>query len=148
MLKQRIEQDLKTALLAGDKTQVTVLRSLKSAVLYVEVAKGAREEGLSDQEILDVLTKESKKRQESADLYIKGGDPARADGELAEKAIIDRYLPQPLSEMELNKLIDAAIQELGEPAPQTMGKIIAKVKQDGGAAADGALVARLVKERL
>src|SRR6185369_11783185 len=98
MLKVRIDQDLKTALLAGDKTLATTLRGLKSAILYVEVAKGVRDEGLSDEEIVTLLAKEAKKRQESADLYVQGGSQERADAELAEKKAIEVYLPQQLSD--------------------------------------------------
>lgn len=69
MLKQRIDQDLKQALLGGDKVLATTLRGLKSVILYAEVAKGVREQGLDDEEILRLLAKEAKKRQESADLF-------------------------------------------------------------------------------
>lgn len=74
MLKQKIEQDIKTAMLAGDKTLVMTLRGLKSAILYIEVAQGIRDTGLPDAEVIDLLAKEAKKRQESADLYKQGGN--------------------------------------------------------------------------
>ncbi len=148
MLKQKLEQDLKAALLAGDKNRALVLRSLKSAILYVEVAKGVRDEGLPDDEIIQVLAKEAKKRQESADLYKQGGSEDKAAAELAEKAIIETYLPAQLSDEELIAVIDAAIAEVGASGPQAMGQVIGIVKQKAGAGADGARVARLVKERL
>lgn len=149
MLKPRIEQDLKTALLAGDKTRVSVLRSIKSAMTYGEVAKGVKGTvGLSDDEILEVLAKESKKRQESADVYAKAGRQDRADDELAEKAIIQEYLPAAPSREAIEKFVDQAVGDIGPVSPQTMGRIIGQVKQQAGAAADGALIANLVKERL
>ncbi len=146
--KEQIDKDLKTALLSGDKERASVLRGIKSAILYEEVAKGARESGLQNDEILRILNKEAKKRQESADLYVKGGNQEKADAELAEKAIIETYLPAQLSEDEVRSLIDQVAAEHGEITRQTMGRVIAAVKEKSGGAADGALVARLVKERV
>jgi uncharacterized protein len=149
MLQEQISQDLKTALLARDADKVSVLRSLKSAITYAEVARGVKGgDGLSEQEIIEVLTRESKKRQESADLFTKGGAPDRASKELQERAVIDHYLPAALSEEEIAKLIDAAVQEMGEVTPQTMGRIIGRVKEMSKGAADGSVIAGMVKERL
>jgi uncharacterized protein YqeY len=148
MLKQRIEQDLKAALLQGDKQRVTTLRGLKSVVLYAEVAKGAREQGLDDKEIIELFAKESKKRQESAELYKRGNAPDRATAELEEKAIIDSYLPEQLSDEALKQIIETAVTELGADSIQAMGKVIAKVKEETQGAADGGRIAQLVKERL
>lgn len=148
MLKPKLEQDLKQALLAGDKNRALILRSLKSAILYVEVAKGVRSDGLPDEEIISVLAKEAKKRQESADLYKRGGNDEKAEAELAEKAIIEEYLPAALSDEELSQLVDSVIAELGASGPQAMGRVIGAVKQKAGSAADGARIAQLVKERL
>lgn len=146
-LKQQIDTDLKTAMLAGNKTLVTTLRGLKSVILYEEVAQNMREAGLPDDEITNLLAKEAKKRQESADLYAQGGDKERQNAELEEKSIIEKYLPKQLSETEINKLIDEAITKTGNNQ-QNMGQIIGQVKQAAGAGADGAVIARLVKERL
>jgi len=146
-LKQQIDTDLKTAMLAGNKTLVTTLRGLKSVILYEEVAQNMREAGLPDDEIIKLLAKEAKKRQESADLYSQGGDKERQNAELEEKSIIEKYLPKQLSETEINKLIDEAITKTGNNQ-QNMGQIIGQVKQAAGAGADGAVIARLVKERL
>ena len=146
-LKQQIDTDLKTAMLAGNKTLVTTLRGLKSVILYEEVAQNVREAGLPDDEITKLLAKEAKKRQESADLYSQGGDKERQNAELEEKSIIEKYLPKQLPETEINKLIDEAITKMGNNQ-QNMGQIIGQVKQAAGAGADGAVIARLVKERL
>lgn len=148
MLEQQLEQDIKAALLAGDSQRVSVLRGLKATLLNVKVATGKRDSGLSDEEVLSAFAKESKKRQESADLYKQGGDEARTAAELAEKAIIDAYLPAQLSEEELGKLVDDAIAQTGASGPQAMGQVIGQVKAKAGAAANGALIARLVKEKL
>jgi uncharacterized protein YqeY len=147
-LKQQIEQDLKTALLSGDKTQATTLRGLKSAILYAEVAQGKRDPGLDDQGVIEVLTKESKMRQESADLYIQGGDQTRAQAELTEKSLIHKYLPEQLSESAISTIIEQSITELGTVGPQDMGKVIGIVKGKTKGAADGATIARLVKEKI
>jgi uncharacterized protein YqeY len=148
MLKSRIDQDLKQALLAGDKVLATTLRGLKSAILYVEVAKGIRDEGLPDDEIITLLSKEAKKRQESADLYKQGGNHEKAEAELTEKKVIEAYLPQQLSDAELAGIIDAIITEQGAIGMQAMGQVIGAVKQKVGATADGSRIARQVKERL
>lgn len=148
MLKQQIDIDLKAALLAGETTKVETLRGLKSSILYAEVAAKKRDVGLTDDEILALLAKEAKKRQESADLYVQGGSAERAEKELAEKAIIEAYLPAQLSEAELLEHIDTAIAETTAQGPQAMGQVIGKVKAKAGSSADGAVIARLVKERL
>ncbi len=147
-LEQRLEQDIKEALLSGDKTRATTLRTIKAVLLNVKVAKGKREEGLSDEEVLQVFGKEAKKRQESADLYVQGGDQARADAELAEKAIIGKYLPAQLSEAEIAALVDEVIKNTGAQGAAAMGQVIGQVKSKAGAAADGSLIAKIAKEKL
>ncbi len=148
MIKQTIEQDLKSAMLAGDKPLVLTLRGLKSVILYAEVAAAKRTEGLTDQAVIGLLQKESKQRQEAADLYAQGGNQEQKDSELREKAIIDAYLPAAMDERQVSQLIDQAADELGAISPQTMGQIIGRVKALSGGSADGALIARLVKARL
>lgn len=148
MLEQKIEQDLKAALLSGDSRRVDTLRGLKATLLNAKIAAGKQAEGLSDDEILAQLSKQAKQRQESADMYVQGGDQARADAELAEKAIIEEYLPAQLSEEEIVKMIDDAIKEIGATGIQAMGQVIGQVKQKAGPAADGAVIARLAKEKL
>ncbi|HTH72643.1 MAG TPA: GatB/YqeY domain-containing protein [Candidatus Pristimantibacillus sp.] len=148
MLKSRIDQDLKTALLAGDKVLATTLRGLKSVVLYAEVAKGVREQGLSDDEIVVLFSKEAKKRQESADLYKQGGNEEKAAAELEEKKVIEGYLPAQMSDEELSKIIDQTIEGLGASGPALMGQVIGAVKQKTAGQADGSRIAQLVKERL
>ena len=148
MIKSRLEQDLKQALLAGDSNRTTVLRGLKSVILYAEVAAGSRDEGLPEPEVVSLLQKEAKKRQESADLYVQGGDQARADQELSEKKIIEEYLPAQLSEEQITDLVDKAIAETGATEQKHMGAVIAKVKEVSQGAADGATVARIARQRL
>ena len=148
MLKARIDQDLKAALLAGDKVLATTLRGLKSTILYAEVAQGVREQGLDDEAIIALFAKEAKKRQESADLYTQGGNDEKAAAELTEKKVIEAYLPAQLSDEELVSLVDATIEELGLSGPAAMGQVIGAVKQKTAGQADGARIAQLVKRQL
>lgn len=147
-IKEQIDRDIKQAMLAGDKTKATTLRGLKSAILYAEVAEGKREEGLTDTAVIEVLSKEAKKRQESADLYVKGGNQASATAELTEKALIETYLPAQLSEAELASVIDQVIAQTGASGPSAMGQVIGMVKQQTAGQASGGRIAQLVKERL
>lgn len=147
-LKQRLQDDVKAAMLAGDTLRLETLRGLKSVILYAEVAAGKREEGLGDSEIESLLAKEAKKRQESADLYKQGGANDRADKELSEKAIIEEYLPKQLGEDEVAAVVDEVINEVKPEGMQQMGQVIGQVKSRLGNSADGALIAKLVKEKL
>lgn len=148
MLEQRIEQDIKVALLAGDKSRATTLRGLKSTLLNLKVATGKRDSGLTDAEVLPVLAKQAKQRQESADLYIQGGNQDKADHELAEKAIIEAYLPKQLGESEILSVVQTVITETGAASQKDMGKVIAGVRAKTQGSADGAIIAKLVKEQL
>ncbi|RWZ79826.1 MAG: GatB/YqeY domain-containing protein [Candidatus Chaera renei] len=142
-LQRRIEQDIKTALLGGDKTTAETLKGLKSAILYAQKKNGATT--ISDLEIAAILQAEQKKRDEAAELYKRGGNQAAADKELQEKTIIARYLPTQLSDDELAAVVDAAVAK----NPQAgLGAIIADVRQAAGAAADGSRVAAMVKQKL
>lgn len=147
-IKDKINNDLKTAMLEGDKDLVTTLRGLKSSILYAEVASGKREEGMSDQEIIALLQKESKKRQESADLYSKGGRQEKANAEEKEKEIINKYLPEQISDEEIIKIIDEEADKISDLNIQKMGQLIGAVKSRAGVMADGSLIARLVKEKI
>jgi uncharacterized protein len=147
-VKQRIDADLKAAMLGGDKTLVTTLRGLKSAILYAEVSVGKREQGLSDQEIMPLLQKEAKKRLESAELFAKGGNQEKAEAEREELKVIEGYLPDQLSDDELASLIDEAIAKQDNVSLQVMGKVIARVKELSENRADGGRIAAAVKERL
>src|SRR4051812_36642284 len=113
MLEARLEQDIKTALLSGDSVKATTLRGLKAVLLNVKVAEGKRDSGLTDDEVIAVFAKQVKQRQESADLYKQGGNNEKAEAELTEKAIIESYLPEQLSEEEIAKLIDEIIAKTG-----------------------------------
>lgn len=148
MLEDKLEQDIKSAMLAGDTERITTLRGLKASLLNLKVATGKRQSGLTDEEVMQTLSKEAKKRQESADLYLQGQSKERADKELREKAIIEAYLPKQLDEAEVTHLIDDVIKQIGAKDISSMGQVIGAVKAKAGASADGGVIARLTKERL
>lgn len=145
---EEIDKDLKAAMLSGDKTLTTTLRGIKSAILYAEVAAGKRQEGLEEKQLIDILGKEAKKRQESADLYEKGGNSEKAEAELVEKAVIEKYLPAQLSDGELEKIVENVIKQSGATDTRAMGQVIGLVKQQVEGQADGGRIAALVKKRL
>jgi len=148
MLEERLEQDIKAALLAGDSERANTLRFLKSSLLNAKVANNSRDTQMSDDEVIAIFQKEAKKRQESADFYIKGGSQDRADSELKEKKVIEEYLPELLSEQDIKVIVDKVIKDTGAETVRDMGKVIGGVKKETGASADGAMVARIVKEKL
>ncbi len=147
-LKDTINNDLKTALLGGNRFRGEVLRGLKAAVLNEEVAKGVRDTGLEDTAIEQVIAREVKKRNESANIYDGAGRPELSENERAEAAILSEYLPAQVSEDDIQLAIDEAIAELGAESMAAMGQVIGAVKAKFGNSADGSTVARLVKNAL
>ena len=147
-LKDKIQADLKESMLARDTLRTQTLQGLKAAILNEEVAKKVREEGLDDAAIEQLIAREAKKRDEAAGLFEQGGNQESADKERAEKEILSAYLPEQLSEEDIAKFVDEAVAEINPAGPQDMGKVIGAVKAKAGNAADGATVARLVKEKL
>lgn len=147
-LKEQIQNDIKAALLGGSRFEGDVLRGLKAAILNEEVAKGLRETGLPDDEIEKVIAREIKKRQESAAIYAQNMREDAADQERREAEILQKYLPEQLSEAEIKTVVDAKISELGATDMKMMGQVIGAVKAELGNTADGATISRLVKEVL
>jgi len=147
-LKQRIQDDLKAALLGGDRFVAETLRNLKAAILNEEVAQGKRDAGLGDEAIEQVIAKEVKKRNESAALYDQNMREDAAADERREAEILSAYLPEQLSEAELKTVVDAKVAELGATDAKMMGQVIGAVKKEVGLAADGGMIAKLVKEAL
>lgn len=147
-LKQTIDQDLKQALLDGDKLKTDTLRVVKSVILNEEISKNKRQQGLSDEEIIICLKKEAKKRHEAAELYKKANSNERAEKELSEKQIIEAYSPETMTESEISALIEQAIAKHGVLTSQNMGLIIGEVKVASKNSADGFIIAKLVKNKL
>ncbi|OYW85687.1 hypothetical protein B7Z17_01870, partial [Candidatus Saccharibacteria bacterium 32-49-10] len=143
-LKLRLESDLKQAMLARDAFLVETLRGLKASILNEEVAKGKREQGLDDVEIETIFTKEAKRRDEAAGLFTQGGNLASAEKELKQKAVIATYLPEQLSEHDIQVAVDSVLSDMGVVGPKDMGRVIGFVKAKLGTAADGSVIAKLV----
>jgi uncharacterized protein YqeY len=147
-MQEDINRDLKAAMLSGDKDKVEVLKGLKSALQYEALNLKSEGRILSDEQTQKVLARESKKRQETAELYKNAGETERSDKELGEKQIIDVYLPKQLSEDEINKAVMEEIEKSGASSQTDMGRVIGTVRGRLGASADGSVIARLVKEKL
>lgn len=147
-LKERIADEMKAALLGGNRFAGETLRNLKAAILNEEVAQGKRESGLSDEEIEKVIAREVKKRTESAKLYRENDRSDLAEPEEQEIEVLSAYLPAQLGEDELRVVIQQKIAELGADGPQMMGHVIGAVKAAVGNTADGAVIAQLVKQEL
>ena len=139
---------MKAALLGGNRFVGDVLRNLKAAILNEEVAQNKRETGLDDADIEKVIAREVKKRNESATLYDANSRPELADIERREVEVLAQYLPEQLSEEALRTIVAAKIAEQAASGPQAMGQVIGAVKQQVGNSADGATLAKIVKELL
>jgi uncharacterized protein YqeY len=147
-LKSRLAADVKAAMLARDAFLCDTLKGLKAVILNEEIAQKKRDVGLSNTEIETIFVREVKKRQEAAELYDKGGNQEMADKERREKSVIEQYLPEQLSEADIQKLIEDAVMTTSASGMQDMGKVIGVVKAKTGNTADGSIIAKLVKTRL
>lgn len=147
-LKSQIDNDLKAALLSGDRFTGEVLRGLKAVILNEEVLQGKRETGLDDETIEKLIAREVKKRQDSASQYEAAGRPELVEAERAESKVIEAYLPEQISEDEIKKVIAEKVSAMGVTDASAMGQVIGAVKAVLGNAADGGTIARLVKEAL
>lgn len=147
-LREQLNNDLKAALLGGDRFVVEVLRNLKAAILNEEVAQGRRDEGLPDAEVEGVIAREVKKRHESRIIYEENDRVDLAENEQKEIDVLQAYLPEPLDEVEIQKVIDEVITTIDNADMKAVGQVISTVKARCGTAADGATVARLVKSSL
>ena len=147
-LKEQIQNDMKAALLSGNRFEADVLRGLKAAILNEEVAQNKRDEGLAGSELEKIVAKEVKKRHESIKLYEQNGRPELAEAEKNEIAVIEKYMPAQMSEDELRQIVKQTIADMGEVSTQQMGQVIGAVKAKVGNSADGSVVAKLVKEEL
>jgi uncharacterized protein YqeY len=147
-LKEQINDDLKAALLGGDRFKGEVLRGLKAVILDEEVKQNKRDEGLDDTTIEQLIAREVKKRNESASIYDGADRSELADNERAELAVIATYLPAQVSEGDIKAVVSRVINETGAAGPAAMGQVIGAVKKELGNSADGATVAKLVKDAL
>ena len=147
-LFEQIDKDYVQAYKAKDAVRVGVLRLLKTAVKNRLVDLRRPGGTLSDEEMLDVIIKEGKQRQDSIEQYTAAGRTDLADKEAAELAIIQDYLPKALSPEELSQLIDTTISAVGATTPRDMGKVISAIMATHKGRVDGKALSAAVKARL
>jgi len=146
-LKERIEADIKQAMLAKDKTRLTALRSIKSLILLAETEKGAPQ-ALTPEAELKLLNKAAKQRRESAEVYAKQFRSDLQEVELAELAVIEEYLPAQLSEADLVEKIVEIIQRVGAQGPSDLGKVMGVAARELSGQADGKAISSVVSRLL
>jgi uncharacterized protein YqeY len=144
-LKQRLSQEMKESLKAGEKVRLSALRLLSAAVKNREVEL---RRDVSDEEFLEVVAREVKRRKEAAEAYEKGNRQDLVDREREEQAILEVYLPAGLSDPEVEALIDEAISATGASEPGELGKVMAHVMAKAKGRVDGGKVNALVRSRL
>ena len=144
-LTERLETDLKAAMKARDELRLLVLRTLKSDLRYKQIELGHE---LSDTEVVAVLSTAAKKRREAVGEYDRGGRQDLSDAERAELEIISKYLPEQLSQEELNALIDKAIAQSGATTIKDLGAVMKVLMPEIRGRADGKVVNSSVKARL
>jgi hypothetical protein len=146
-LKAKLRTDLTAAMKGRDELVTATLRMALTAIGNEEVAgKAARE--LSDAEVVQVLTREAKKRREAAEAFAGGGRPEQAEREKAEGEVLARYLPAQLSDEELTTLVAQAIAETGAQGPKGMGLVMKVLNPKIAGRAEGGRVAAAVKAAL
>jgi len=144
-LFEKIDQDMKEALKAGEKDRLTVLRGLKSDLKYKQIDKG---DELTEEEMIGVLAAAAKRRRDSIEQFAKGGRDDLVKAETFQLGVINSYLPKQLGEDELREIIAKAIEEIGAESPQQIGAVMKVVMPRVKGAADGKLVNKLAMEIL
>ena len=144
-LKGQIQEDMKTAMKAGDKDRLKVVRLMLAAIKQIEIDKRIE---LDDAAVLAVLNKMVKQRRDSVSQFTDGGRQDLADIELAEITVLDAYLPEQMSDDELDLLVIQAIADTGAESLRDMGKVMGQIKTKAEGRADMAAVGKKVKERL
>jgi uncharacterized protein YqeY len=141
----RIEEELKTAMRDRESERRDALRLILTSL---RAAEKELQRPLSDQEELQVLHRERKRRVEAAEAYREVGSEERAVGEERELAVLEEFMPEPLSEEELETIIDDAIAENGATSMRDLGRVMADVMPQVAGRADGGVVSQLVREKL
>ncbi len=149
MLRERFTQELKDAMKAGEKEKLATIRLIQAAVKDKDIeARGSGKGTASDEEILALLQKMIKQRQESASIYRENNRPELAEQEEREAAIIASFLPRQMDEAETRAAIEAAIAETGASSIKDMGKVIGKLRADFAGRMDFGKASGLVKDML
>ncbi len=144
-LKTRLTEDMKTAMRAGDKARLGVIRLINAAIKQREVDERVE---LDDDQVLAVLEKMLKQRRDSVKQYDDAGRTDLADTERAEMTVIETYLPAQLDEAEVDALLETVIHETGASSMRDMGKVMGLLKQRAAGRADMAVLSQKVKARL
>ena len=143
-IEEKINADIKTAMLAKDAARLEALRAIKSAVLMLKTSP----DGLTEESAAKAMQKEVKKRRETAEIYIQQNRKELADVEIFQANVIEEYLPKQMSEADLRTSIQALISELGASSPADMGKVMGAASKKYAGQADGKMVSTIVKELL
>ncbi len=142
-----ISSDIKGAMLAKDRVKLETLRGIKKEFLEAKTAKGSDGE-LSDDNATKILVKMVKQRRESAKIYAEQNRPELAEGELAEAAVIEEYLPKQMSAEELEAALKAIIAQVGATSAKEMGKVMGVASKQLAGKADGRAISEMVKSLL
>lgn len=145
MILDRLRDDLASAQKERNDITVSTLRFLLAQLTNARIAKG---DELADDEVIDQIAKAVKRHKESIAAFQGGNRQDLADKEIAELAVLEKYLPEQLSEDKLRQLVDQAVSQTGASSIKDMGKVIGNIMPQVKGKADGGLVSRLVKERL
>ena len=146
-LQQEVMTKMKEAMKAKDKTALTALRAVKSSILLAQTESGAKEDLTKEQE-LKILQKQVKQRKDSAAIYIEQGREDLAAPELSEAAIIEQFLPEALTEDEIEKVVVSTIASVGASGMKDMGRVMGVVSKELAGKADGKTISTLVKKNL
>ncbi len=144
-IKDQINADLKEAIKSQNNARRDALRGLMAAIRQVEVDK---QKDVSDDDVVAILQKEAKNRNETIDAFTQGGRPEDAEQERLELTIIEQYLPEQLGREELEALVEEAIARTGASSVQDTGKVIGLVMQQAKGRADGKVISQIVREKL
>ena len=145
---EKLANDLKDAMRAKDTVALSSIRALKSAIKYAAVEKLGADGELSDTDALAVVRKQLKQRRDSVEQFTAGNRADLADKELAEIAILERYLPAAMSEAEVQQLVDTVIAELGATGKQQMGQVMKVLQERSAGRADGKALSQAVAAKL
>ncbi len=144
-LKERMREDLKEAMKAKDEVRVRTLRMILAAIRNLEVE---RMKEASDEDVIDALNREAKKRREAIEQYKKAGREDLSQQEEMELKVIESYLPEQMSEDEIRKLAEEIIQSVGASSVKDLGKVMKEIMPKVKGRADGKVVNRIVRELL
>lgn len=148
-LKERIGEDIKSAMKAKDKTRLETVRSIKKVILEKETSvRPSGQDVLTEEQELEILTSLAKQRKDAVEQYQSAGRADLAEQEAQELAIIEEYLPAQLSEAEIEAVVDDLIAQSGASSPKDMGKVMGPAMKELKGKADGARVQAIVKAKL